>query len=447
LCARTGSFAGEASRVTVCPREIDDVLCNPGIGFTTFGNFDGDVPGYPRSTVAYFRWYWNSIEPQRGVYRWDIIEDAIREAQARGQRVALGIMPVDGESGAPEWYRGLGARGWDFEPGSGGKGWMPDHNDPLYLKHMGQLVREFGRRFDGNPSIDHIDIRSLGRWGEWHFFGADQAADFVDASVETRRALVDMYLESFTSVPLIMLIGPIDDLRYAVSKGTGWRADCLGDLKPGWNHMRDRYQQNLDAAGANDVWKRSPVAFESCWVMQHWADEGWDIEFVFNEALRWHCSVFNNKSSPVPARWWRVTEAFLKRIGYRLVLRSLTHPAAVEAGAALRVDTQWDNIGVAPPYRGYLLAWQLSPVGRRLGRTSIEDTTRATDVTTWLPGRHDLTLDLAVPKTLAPGLYCLSLALLDPFTRQPAVQLAIEGRDARGWYHLTEVEVTAKESA
>jgi hypothetical protein len=249
---------------------------------------------------------------------------------------------------------------------------------------MGRLVREFGKRYDGNPNIDHVDIRSLGRWGEWHFSGASSVPGSVDATPETRRLLVDMYLESFTKTPLIMLIGPIDDLRYAVSKGTGWRADCLGDLGlwgPRWNHMRDRYQQNIDAAGAGDTWKQALVTFESCGVMQTWAYKGYDVEFIFDEALRWHCSVFNNKSSPVPPRWWSATEAFLKRMGYRFVLRSVTHPTTVDAGGALHVETEWDNIGVAPPYRRYFLAWQLTPVGMRLGKTPVEDAAHPIDLT------------------------------------------------------------------
>ena len=46
---------------TVTPREIDDVLYNPGIGFADFHFGFGDPPSldeYPRQTVAYFRWAW-----------------------------------------------------------------------------------------------------------------------------------------------------------------------------------------------------------------------------------------------------------------------------------------------------------------------------------------------------------------------------------------------------
>ena len=46
--------ASEAERVTVRPREIDDVLYNPGMGFTTSNCFNGEPSGYPASTIAYW---------------------------------------------------------------------------------------------------------------------------------------------------------------------------------------------------------------------------------------------------------------------------------------------------------------------------------------------------------------------------------------------------------
>ena len=444
---RTG-FAGEPNRATVWPKEIGDVLYNPGMGFMTQRNLDGDVASYPKSTVAQWDWYWDEIEPEKGQYRWDLVDDVLRKTRERGQRAAIRMgMPANGRNGTPQWYWDLGAKGFEYQSESGPINRMPDHNDPLYLEHMGRLIRAFGERYDGHPDIEFVDIRSLGHWGEWHFHFVEKSHGWqmrVSVTPEVRRALVDIYLESFNRTPLVMLIGGGEELAYAIQHGAGWRADCLGDLGPDWNHMNDCYQQLLDAAGAEDAWKHGPVVFEACWDMQHWADEGWDVEHVFNEALRWHCSVFNNKSSPVPPRWWSATEAFLRKMGYRLVLRYITHPAQIAAGRCLPVECRWENIGVAPPYRKYLVAWQLTAVDRRPGASvRLEDRENAVDVTKWLPGGHDVQLNLAVPLDLEEGRYRLAVALLDPFTRQPAVQLAIEGRDAQGWYNLSEVQVTA----
>ena len=437
-------FQGQAGRNTVWPKVIDDVLYNPGMGFTTMRAFDGDVPGYPRSTLSYWRWYWEEIEPENGAFRWDVIDGTLETARSRGQRVAIRLMPANGDLGAPRWYRDLGVAGFEYVPeanvGSEKKNWMPDHNDPNYLKYMGRLVENFGRRYDGHPDVDHVDIGSLGHWGEWHFAFVKPRPT---VRPEVRRALVDIYLDHFKKTPLVMLIGGGEDLAYAVSRGAGWRAGCLGDLGywgPHWNHMKDRYQQALDEAGANEAWRRAPVALEACGVMQKWADEGYDVEFIFNEALRWRCSIFNNKSSPIPPRWWGATERFLKRMGYRLVLRHVTHPLKVRAGEGLRIDSEWENVGVAPPYRGYVIALELRPPSRRTTEGAVRFTSDA-DVRAWLPGRYEVCFAHQVPPDLKPGRYLLALALLDPHTGRPAVHLAVEGRDSQGWYGLSEIEI------
>ena len=55
----------------VTPNESYAVLVNPGMGFTTQSSLDGDVPGYPKSTIAYYRWYWDELEPQEDLTgRW-----------------------------------------------------------------------------------------------------------------------------------------------------------------------------------------------------------------------------------------------------------------------------------------------------------------------------------------------------------------------------------------
>lgn len=439
LSAQSG-FKGNPGWNTVRPGLIDDVLYNPGMGITTANSFDGDIPGYPKSRIAYWRFYWNEIEPENGKYRWDIIDDVIEKARSRGQRVALGIMPANGS--APKWYVELGAKGFEYLPEQGGaESWMPDHNDPLYLEYMGRLVKKFGERYDGHPDIDHIDMRSLGHWGEWHFGFVEPRPE---VKPEIRKALVDIYLDNFKETPLIMLIGGKDELAYAVEKGAGWRADCLGDLGfwgDGWNHMKDSYQQSLDDADANEAWKRAPVCFESCHVMQRWADEGYDVEFILNEALRWHISIFNNKSSPIPPRWWGVMQEFMKKMGYRIVINYLTLPSKVKSGQVLHINSEWENLGVAPPYRNYVIAFKLIPKDRRPQAFLIEDPSSNTSIRDWLPGKYCLDLDLAIPPDLKPGPYNLAVALLDPYTREVAVQLAIEGRDAQGWYILSGIEI------
>ena len=54
------------------------------------------------------------------------------------------------------------------------------------------------------------------------------------------------------------------------------------------------------------------------------------------------------------------SERFLRRLGYRLVLKELKHPAQVRAGGKLEMSMKWQNIGSAPCYKPYRVAYRLS---------------------------------------------------------------------------------------
>ena len=334
-------------------------------------------------------------------------------------------------SKVPEWFEKSGARGYALE---GGRVWAPDYSDPLFLKHHERLLRSLGERYNGHPDINHVDIGSVGRWGEWHFsqLGIDLPP------WEVLREIIDHYLTYFDRTPLVMLIGHRDGLESATSNGCGWRADCLGDMGGfggSFMHM-NYYPEQLDAANANEAWKRGPVDFEVCWTINKWHEDGWDADWIFEEALRMHCSILNVKSSPVPAAWAPVLNKFQKRMGYRLALRELTHPKAVQVGRKLLVDMAWENVGVAPPYRRYPLAFELRGEGGRACRLTCE-----ADVRKWLPGTHTALELLQIPADIAPGTYELNLALLDPAHGTPAVRLAVAGRGDDGWYPLSRIEV------
>src|SRR5215475_15082833 len=83
------AFVLEAQTTVVRPKEIDDILVNPGMGIETFNRFSGqalnegvkwsevgpeaalpdappDTVNFPASSVAYLRWFWSQLEPDRG---------------------------------------------------------------------------------------------------------------------------------------------------------------------------------------------------------------------------------------------------------------------------------------------------------------------------------------------------------------------------------------------
>jgi hypothetical protein len=440
----------------VRPKEIDDVLANPGIGFTTLNRFNGDplnegtkwtegyaipdfpfngaleVKGQPMTTIAYLRIYWKFVEPEMGKYDWAMLDKVLKTAHARKQTLMLRVAPygTGRDNDAPDWYRRL--VGDESAKGLPEK-WRTDPENPLYVKHFSALVRELGKRYDGHPDLELVDVSIVAAWGEGEYTGRLTEA--------TMRALVDSYLESFRKTPLVMQPTDRRTNTYALSKReVGWRADCLGDMRcasaGGWCHMFDAYPQEIINYGVQDSWKTGPVALEACWVMQHWKNQGWNVDYIIEQSLKWHISSFNNKSSAVPEEWRGKVDGWLNRMGYRFVLRKFAYPASVRTQGKLAFTSWWENKGVAPCYRRYPLALRLKNAART------EVVVAGADIRSWLPG--DVVYDDAVflPAGMPAGDYDVAIALVDPRTRTPKVKLAISGRDAEGWYALGRVAVT-----
>jgi hypothetical protein len=427
--------------VTVQPTQTDELLANPGMGWETFHCFakdDRNLAGLP-SSAAYFRWYWRELEPAKDAVNYDLVDAALRSAHEAGQKLAFRIMICGTDrnySDSPAWLKDEGYAGFEYRYEKGPAHWAADLDDPAVLERHLKLIRALGERYDGHPDLAHVDIGSVGLWGEWHMSGTDRETP----SPETCRRVIDTYLEAFRRTPLVMLIGPLRELRYATGRGTGWRADCLGDMggfSATWSHMRDFYPQQIQKAGLQDVWKRAPVAFETCWDMRKWKEEGWDIDYIFDWALAQHASYVNNKSAPLPDGVRPQVEKLLRRLGYRFVLRSLRHFGAVQRGGGLAVEMAWENVGVAPCYADYAPAVSLVSAGGERAWTGVLDSsTRA-----WLPGTVSVRGELPLPAALAPGDYALEVAVVERDGTQPAVRLAIEGRAASGWYPLSRVSI------
>ncbi len=436
--------------VVVRPKEIRDVLVNPGMGITTFQRFNGQEPNpplkwsevgpvtklpaaatppdFPEASVAYCRWYWNVLEPEPGKFNWEIVDLAIEEARAHGQKLAIRLMPYSNEDALPEWYRKSGAKRANKDSDKDGKIWQPDFSDPLFLKFWGELVAEAGLRYDANPYLDTVDISSVGYWGEgW--------SPYMPA-FSYQKALIDIWLEAFKHTPLLMNFDEPQALAYGTQQGAGWRLDCWGDMRVSSTNpyfpaeMLEIYPQQIVRTGIQNIWQRSPVSLETCYTVPGWKERGYDLDYIIAQGLRWHVSTVNIKSAPIPAEWKSKFDDFQRTIGYRFILRRLEYSKAVKPGTMMPVHMWWLNSGVAPVYSQYDMAMEL-----RSSRSSAIIRIPV-DVRKWLPGDAVFDDTVYVPQDLDEGSYDLRIAMLDPRTGKPAIRFAIEGRQDDGWYAM-----------
>ena len=452
------------NETVIRPREIDDVLSNPGMGLMTFqrfngdklneGNgwtegfpidyqeFDGDLTNidHPATTIAYWRIYWKFMEPEKGEYRWDMLDQALETARSRGQTLLLRIAPygTGDEKDVPVWYREkVGPnRTWGYD--NPVNSWAVDPEDRRYAQDFGGFIRAMGERYDGHPDLEAVDLSIVGAWGE----GAGSEL----LSQLTREALVDAYTDVFRKTPLIALLMDKETNMYANSQiSVGWRVDCIGDLgfwaeeQNGWTHMYDFYPQAIINYEVEDDWLTSPLSFEICGTFRSWKEkQGYDrddVMYIFDETLRWHMSSFNAKSSPVPEEWKDLVDDWLKKMGYRFVLRRFSYPEEVSINGTLWFKSWWINKGVAPCYKDFTLAIRL--------KSDDFVSVLATDanIKEWMPGDIVYDNSVFIPHDMPAGTYDLQVSLVDRWKFEPRVNLAIEGREDDGWYQLGQINV------
>ena len=455
--------------ITVRFKETNDVLTNPGIGFTTFQRFNGDnsnegvgwtegkpieyqkfdgnlvTKDHPMSSIAYFRVYWRFLEPEMGKYNWEMIDYALKTAHERSQALMLRIAPYGqgASEDVPDWYRKMVGPKRDWKADY----WIVDPEDPLYAEYFGKLITELGKRYDGHPDFESVDVSIVGFWGE--------GSNSVLLTQKTRETLVSAYTDNFKKTPLIMLLTDEKTNKFGLSRANvGWRVDCIGDLgfwakdkdNPDWTHMYDYYPQGIINFGMKDAWKKAPVSLEVCGTIKSWKGErgscqycqGYnidDVNYIIDETLKWHISSFNAKSSGVPEEWRPLIDRWLKKMGYRFVLRSFSFPEFASSGEKLGIKSWWDNKGVAPIYKKFLLAIRLK--NEKRSEVIITDA----DINSWFPGDNLYDDSIFVPRDMPAGIYQMQIGIVDRQSHEPKVKLAIEGLDSEGWYPVGKIEI------
>jgi hypothetical protein len=205
----------------------------------------------------------------------------------------------------------------------------------------------------------------------------------------------------------------------------------------GWNHMTDVYPLDIVTSGMSESWKKAPVTMEICGTFLRWLEqEKYDsetVEYIFAQALKWHISSFNAKSSPVPEVWSPLVDEWLNKMGYRFVLRRFTYPSTVKQTGQLSITSWWENKGVAPIYKDYKFALRLKSPERT------ETLITNASLPGWLPG--DIVHDeiLYIPRDMPAGKYQLEIGLVAPVSFEPRVKIAIAGINKDGWYSMGEI--------
>jgi hypothetical protein len=443
------------------PEYTDAVLNNPHKGTSTFQRFEGDPlypttswddskgptefselkpplvnKNYPPTRISYCRWLWSVLEPEEGKIRFDIIDNALAAAKKRGQTLSMRTQPFIDEK-VPAWYWKTGAK-YDEEHFKKTGQKIPDHNDPLYIKHWGNHIRALGKRYDGHPDLESFDMAYGGNWGE----GGGNSSD------ETAAKLMDIYVGAFKKTQLLAMMDTPGGEYVAKKidrKNIGWRVDCYGDLRKrkgeapaqlglNWTHMLDFYPVELVNRGYSERWKTAPVVLETCGTVASWFEGGFDIDRIIHDGYYYHVTAFMPKSVRIPDEWMDRIMDFNEKMGYRFFIHNMILPTRIHAGDSIKTDVIIDNRGSAPIYKNYRFALKFKQEKNEWIVPLKQD------ITTWTPGYTPFTEQLRMPPGLKTGKVFVSCGIIND-QQQAVVKFAIKTVDENNWHPLGVMEI------
>lgn len=114
-----------------CIHYFDNSISNYGNRLTP----DDSLQDFPGLNDIYLRLAWSYLEPEEGVYNWELIDSVINRWIKWGHTISFRITCKETEMvfATPEWVKKAGARGEFIEHEDLSlKAWAPDYGDPKY---------------------------------------------------------------------------------------------------------------------------------------------------------------------------------------------------------------------------------------------------------------------------------------------------------------------------
>jgi hypothetical protein len=430
-------------RPTVIPTS-DPEIPNPFHGEYAWFKEPIDPPGWP-CLDSYHRFTWKELESAQGKYNFAAIDQELAAAQTRGGRFGLAVMPAQPNLGSilPDDLTQSCNGFWS------GNTFIPDWNHTSYLDRWAALNKALGARYANDKRLGWVDIRGYGMFGEWQMgtisYPGPNGQQWL--TVESGKRIVDAVVTAFPNQRLVALPHPHAPvpqvLQYALglSPRIGLRDDCLGLDKDGaWWGMNAA--QALGPLDPFQRWKTAPYITEFCGSATSFAQAATQVRDLHVASLSGGGSFPKGGAlSTYPAAEQAAFIDAAKSASYRFVLESISLPGSLARGESFTVTSAWSNVNVSPAYD----AWNVMIQLRNHSGSVIWQGRCGIDLEELLPTsgvpvsvKDGFTLDGAV----APGVYTLSIIVVDPQGYLGPLRLAIAGRSSDGSYALGSISVT-----
>ncbi len=383
-----------------------------------------DLLHFPYLNHIYLRFDWCDIESEEGVYDWSYIDEIMDKWGKFGYRFSLRLCTYEGLDdniyyATPKWVYDKGAK---FHDNHGII--EPVYDDPIFLYELEKVMAEFGRKFDGDPRVEFVDVGSFGDWGEGHV--GDGTIQVYDNSVMIKH--IELTLKYFqktyvlvnTQIPRHPTIGAPDAdqfaiLDYCAEHGCGLREDSV---LLNYTYKEMDYTTLIQPKVFDSFYKIAPIELEYAH-MYHANEENYRGGFTCEAALeRSHATYMVYHGDPYEwlERYYDATVYAGARMGYWYFPEGIVLPESV-SGLASYADITFSNRAYGIGHFDGELEFKLRSEGGQvfsLGRTAANNRT-------WMPGEASTVRAKLDFKNVPEGNYQLSVGL---YEGDRAIQLA-----------------------
>lgn len=273
--------ADTTAKISYTLKGFEGPLANPHKGFTVVTDapwiFDPAVEYGPYGAwnnrawdlVTYGSGYrkWSDLHKGEGVYDWTELDELLAALAEHNMGYALRVFPystsfIRANDTPPENYD------WTpkfvYEKGaknikatvkgnslleSGVQAQVPVWDDAVYLKYAKEFATALAKKYDGDPRIEYIDIRTFGEWGEWHVSNLEGSQM---PSLEIQKDIIKHYASEFKKTQLVIPSDGYGEIyTYALSLGVTKRDDGMIGIPGTADSLVRAYKAGLPTIAEN----------------------------------------------------------------------------------------------------------------------------------------------------------------------------------------------------
>ena len=391
------AIKADTTKITYTLKPFDGPLSNPHKGFTVptggawtfvpefeYGPY-GSLNNRAWDLVSYGSGYqkWNKLKPAKGVYDWTELEKLLNSLAEHNMGYALRVLPY-----SPSYIKGNDTpeEEYDWTPSfvyesgakkvsatlqwNGYRAVVPVWDDSVYLYYAKEFAKALAEKYDGDPRIEYIDIRTFGEWGEWHashLDGSEMPSDSI------KMDMLDYYASIFKKTLLVLPSnGSGDVYTHALELGIAKRDDGFIGTPGRPDSLVRAYKANLPTIAENMAGYTTMLEYTDVipggylkWTPQRWVDA------ITTAHLTYYVL---DQDSDCGYRFYSdnkaLADSMSKIIGYNFTVTSaelLTVASVKDTTSTLNITVK--NTGVAPCFFDiYMVAEFADSTGKALAQ-------------------------------------------------------------------------------